>query len=83
MKQFDLFVAGEAGSAKADGSSVKAGDVLPGDCPRFKLAMLRFWSRETHSFYETRFTPGGCHVPSPAGRIDGGVVFGQYRRITR
>jgi hypothetical protein len=27
--------------------------------------------------YETRFTPGGCHVPSPAGRIEGGVVFGQ------
>ena len=28
-------------------------------------------------FYETRFIPGGCHVPSPAGRTDGGVVFGQ------
>jgi hypothetical protein len=27
--------------------------------------------------YETRFTAGGFHVPSPAGRIDGGVVFGQ------
>ncbi len=34
-------------------------------------------------FYETCFTPGGCHVPSPAGRIEGGVGFGQYRRITR
>jgi hypothetical protein len=28
-------------------------------------------------FYETRFMPGGCHVPSPTGRIEGGVVFGQ------
>jgi hypothetical protein len=27
-------------------------------------------------FYETRFTAGGSHVPSPAGRIDGAVVFG-------
>ena len=26
---------------------------------------------------------GGCHVPLPGGRIDGGSVFGQYRRITR
>jgi hypothetical protein len=28
-------------------------------------------------FYETRFTPGGCHVPSPAGKTEGGSVFGQ------
>jgi hypothetical protein len=28
-------------------------------------------------FYETRFTPGGCHVPSPGGRIEGASVFGQ------
>ena len=28
-------------------------------------------------FYAACFNPGGCHVPSPAGRIDGGVVFGQ------
>jgi chromate transporter len=27
--------------------------------------------------YDTRFTPGGFQVPSPAGRIDGGVSFGQ------
>jgi hypothetical protein len=26
---------------------------------------------------------GGFHVPSPGGKIDGGVAFGQYRRITR
>ena len=25
----------------------------------------------------TFFTAGGIHVPSPAGRIEGGVVFGQ------
>ena len=27
--------------------------------------------------------PGGFHVPSPGGKIEGGVSFGQYRRITR
>jgi hypothetical protein len=26
---------------------------------------------------DTRFTPGGDHVPSPTGRIEGGAVFGQ------
>jgi hypothetical protein len=25
---------------------------------------------------------GGCQLPWPDGRIDGGVSFGQYRRIT-
>jgi hypothetical protein len=29
------------------------------------------------SFYETRFTPDGCHVPSPGGKIEGASVFGQ------
>jgi hypothetical protein len=33
--------------------------------------------------YCTRFSPGGLQVPPPAGRIDGGVSFGQYSRITR
>jgi hypothetical protein len=28
-------------------------------------------------------TAGGFQVPSPAGKIDGASVFGQYRRITR
>ena len=28
-------------------------------------------------------TAGGFHVPRPAGRIEGGVIFGQYRRITK
>jgi hypothetical protein len=27
--------------------------------------------------------PGGCHVPDPGGKIEGGVSLGQYRRITR
>src|ERR1700757_3906353 len=26
--------------------------------------------------------PGGCQVPSPGGKIEGGVSLGQYRRIT-
>jgi len=26
---------------------------------------------------------GGFQVPSPGGKIDGGVSLGQYRRITR
>ncbi len=26
---------------------------------------------------------GGCQVPEPGGRMEGGSVFGQYRRITR
>jgi hypothetical protein len=30
-----------------------------------------------------RFMPGGRQVPCPTGRIEGGVSFGQYRRITR
>lgn len=34
-------------------------------------------SRTRELRYDTRFTPGGCQVPAPAGRIDGGVVFGQ------
>jgi hypothetical protein len=27
--------------------------------------------------------PGGCHVPSPGGKMDGGSTFGQYKRITK
>jgi hypothetical protein len=33
--------------------------------------------------YDARFRPGGCQVPLPGGRIEGGVVFGQYNRITK
>jgi hypothetical protein len=32
--------------------------------------------------YEALSTAGGFHVPSPAGKIEGGVSLGQYRRIT-
>jgi len=28
-------------------------------------------------FYVTRLTSGGCQVPSPTGRIEGGSTFGQ------
>jgi hypothetical protein len=35
------------------------------------------------SSYLDATTAGGFHVPSPAGKIEGGVSFGQYRRITR
>ena len=33
--------------------------------------------------YETFCMPGGCQVPSPGGRIEGVVSFGQYNRRTR
>jgi hypothetical protein len=43
------------------------------------MMTMMFLAREPRSgwFYETRVTPGGCHVPAPAGKIDGCVVFGQ------
>jgi hypothetical protein len=47
-----------------------------GSAQRFELR------RHLRSFpcsaaHQTRFTPGGFHVPSPGGRIDGGSDFGQ------
>jgi hypothetical protein len=33
--------------------------------------------------YCATLIPGGCHVPWPAGRMEGASVFGQYSRITR
>jgi hypothetical protein len=33
--------------------------------------------------HSMRFTPGGFQKPSPTGRIEGCVSFGQQRRITR
>ena len=34
--------------------------------------------------YCARITPGGCQVPSPGGKMDGGgTLRGQYKRITR
>lgn len=35
------------------------------------------------SHYFDTTSAGGCQLPLPAGRIEGGAVFGQYRRITR
>jgi hypothetical protein len=40
------------------------------------------FSRPTSRYCAT-ITAGGFHVPSPGGRIEGGSVFGQYKRITR
>src|SRR5260370_30004120 len=34
-------------------------------------------------YYFTFTMPGGFHVPSPGGRIEGGVSLGQWRRMTR
>lgn len=51
--------------------------------PVAAIHVLALERRKTFVFYETRFTPGGCHVPSPAGKIEGEVGVGQYRRITR
>jgi hypothetical protein len=33
-------------------------------------------------YFATLIT-GGCQVPSPGGKTDGGAVFGQYKRIAR
>ena len=38
---------------------------------------------QSNLYFEATTTPGGFHEPSPGGRIEGGVSFGQYRRITR
>jgi hypothetical protein len=35
------------------------------------------------NLYAAATIAGGFHVPSPAGKIDGGVSLGQYSRITR
>jgi hypothetical protein len=34
-------------------------------------------------FCFANWIPGGFQVPSPGGRMEGGSVFGQYRRMTR
>jgi len=59
------------------------GDGLPGRrlrkaSDRDTRAALKILAR-----YDARSTTGGFQVPSPGGQIDGGVSFGQYRRITR
>lgn len=47
---------------------------------RLRRWLVRSSARSCHC---TRFRPGGFQLPSPGGRIDGGMSFGQYRRITR
>ena len=39
--------------------------------------------RPERAAYLATWIAGGFQVPSPGGRTDGGVSFGQYRRITR
>ena len=39
--------------------------------------------RDEGSLYFDATIAGGFQVPSPGGKIEGGVSFGQYRRITR
>jgi hypothetical protein len=39
--------------------------------------------RASNDDYCATCIAGGCQVPSPAGRMEGGSVFGQYKRITR
>ena len=33
--------------------------------------------------YDDCFKAGGCQVPLPGGKIEGGSTFGQYKRMTR
>ena len=49
-------------------------------CPRHAgdgIKLGRSWASGTVIRYDARFRPGGFQVPSPAGRIEGGVSFGQ------
>jgi hypothetical protein len=39
--------------------------------------------RDEGSLYFDATIAGDFQVPSPGGKIEGGVSFGQYRRITR
>jgi hypothetical protein len=50
------------------------------------VALFSFTSGTAHQHGRDNYcatTAGGCHVPSPAGNMDGASVFGQYRRMTR
>jgi hypothetical protein len=46
------------------------------ESPAFNSILPLARPRCGHSLDE-RLIPGGCHVPCPAGNIDGGLVFGQ------
>jgi hypothetical protein len=53
-------------------------------CKRFGCFLLQSFEPVREDWlYEFRFKPGGCHVPLPIGRIEGGSLFGQYSRITK
>jgi hypothetical protein len=37
---------------------------------------------EIERVYWATWMAGGCHVPAPGGKIEGGSAFGQYNRMT-
>jgi hypothetical protein len=52
----------------------------PDQCITFPGSLLRSNMRQCDGlapYYLVMTRAGGCQVPSPAGRIDGGVSFGQ------
>lgn len=48
-----------------------------GRTPDLVISDLRNPRDTGRAGHATCLIPGGCHVPSPAGRIDGGVVRGR------
>ena len=50
---------------------------------RLLISTIRHAAMRWAGPYLVMTRAGGCQVPSPAGRMDGGVSLGQYRRITR
>ena len=47
-----------------------------------RLIIHRFAAPSLCGYFVT-MTPGGCQVPLPGGKIEGGVSVGQYKRIAR
>lgn len=43
----------------------------------YEHSIYRKRTLRSAAVYDSRFKPGGCHVPVPTGKIDGGVVFGE------
>lgn len=59
--------------------------IMAGAASRMARPWLRQRTHPTHPL-TSQFActmAGGCQLPSPGGRIEGGSAFGQYRRITR
>jgi hypothetical protein len=56
----------------ADSKSYEAGRSRDGRVGLTRVSCQLVWT-----------TAGGFHVPLPAGKIEGGVSLGQYRRITK